>query len=324
MFNRRKLIWQLFPSYMLLVLLALAATGWYATYTMRAFFISQIEKNLIHQSRLLEDQLKGLLAAGNYKSVNELCRSYDQTMPTRVTVILPDGTVVGDSAHDAAAMENHSNRPEFKAALQGRTGTSLRFSTTMDQEMLYTALAIGKPGQVLGVARTSMSTGDIDRQLKMLQHRIILSGVIITALAAIVCLVISRRISRPIQVLRESATRFARGDLNHRISPPAASELAGLAAAMNQMAGQLEHRMAAVVQQRNEFQAVLSSMREGVVAIDPDECLLHMNQAAAKLLNQLPDQAAGRSIQEIFRSRDLHTMIQKTLSRRINTEGDIR
>jgi two-component system phosphate regulon sensor histidine kinase PhoR len=321
--KRKKLIWQLFPTYMLLVLLALAATGLYATRIMRTFFVSQVEKNLIHQARLLNDRFTAPLAAADYRRMDEICKTYDQTLPTRVTVILPDGVVVGDSVSDTAVMENHSNRPEVMAAMQGKTGTSLRHSATLNQDMLYVALPLQAAGEVLGVVRASMSTGDIDEQLRVLQSRIMLSGVVITLLAAVVCLVISRRISRPIRKMRASAAHFAQGDLDHRIAPPAASELADLADAMNQMALELEKRMNTVVRQRNESRAVLSSMQEGVVALDPDEKVLHMNQAAVRLLNQRTDLDPGRSIQEIIRNHDLHVMLRETLSRSVNTKGDI-
>jgi two-component system phosphate regulon sensor histidine kinase PhoR len=290
---------------------------------MRAFFLAQIEDDLVHQARLLADRFTPLLKSGNIKAVDKICKIYDQTLPTRVTVILPDGNVAGDSASSAETMENHANRPEFRAAVQGQTGTSTRFSATLHQQMLYVALPLGPPDKILGVVRTSLSTSDIDRQLKTWQIRIALSGVVAAVLAAMICLVISRRISRPIQNMREGAARFARGDLDHRIAPPAASELAALAGAMNQMAEELERRMNTVVRQHNESQAVLSSMVEGVVALDSEEQVLHMNQAAARLLHLPAERAPGLSIQEIIRNRDLHDMLQQTLSQRINTQGDI-
>jgi two-component system phosphate regulon sensor histidine kinase PhoR len=89
------------------------------------------------------------------------------------------------------------------------------------------------------------------------------------------------------------------------------------------MAHELERRIQAVVRQRNETQAVLSSMAEGVIALNPEESIMDLNQAAARLLNRSMDFLRGRSIQEVMRNRDLHHMVRTTLSEGTSTEGDI-
>jgi two-component system phosphate regulon sensor histidine kinase PhoR len=99
--------------------------------------------------------------------------------------------------------------------------------------------------------------------------------------------------------------------------------MGGLADAMNQMAIQLKERIKTVTDQRNEIEAILSSMLEGVIAIDVNERILSMNQAAAKMLKiYLPDMK-GRSIQEAIRNRDLHKFINGTLSDQKTMKGDI-
>jgi two-component system phosphate regulon sensor histidine kinase PhoR len=123
--------------------------------------------------------------------------------------------------------------------------------------------------------------------------------------------------------MRQGADRYAQGDLSHRLNPPETLELAGLADAMNQMAHDLEERIQAVVRQRNETQAVLSSMVEGVIALDREERILHLNEAATRLFNRTAGFLRGRSIQEVIRNRDLHDLVRTTLSDGSNTEGDI-
>ena len=59
--------------------------------------------------------------------------------PVRVTFLSEAGTVIADSEHDAASMENHLDRPEVAAALQGGVGESLRLSDTQLAFMMYAA-----------------------------------------------------------------------------------------------------------------------------------------------------------------------------------------
>lgn len=321
----KKLIWHLYPSYLLLILLTLTATGWFAGRSMRAFYLTQIRQDLLNQAYLLTDLFVPLLEPLRRQELDRRCKQVGGKVRTRFTVILPDGRVVGDSEALPDEMENHGDRPEIRQALKGDVGSSIRFSGTLRQRMLYVAIPIQDKDRaaVQGVVRISIATDAIDEQLRKLQIRIALGGVIIAVLASLICLVISRRITRPIEAMRQGAARYARGDLSHRLHPPETMELAGLANAMNQMAHDLEGRIQAVVRQRNESQAVLSSMVEGVIALDREERILNLNEAAARLLRRPVDFLRGRSIQEVMRSRDLHHLVHTTLSEGANTEGDI-
>jgi two-component system phosphate regulon sensor histidine kinase PhoR len=321
----KKLIWHLYPSYLLLILLTLTATGWFAGRSMRTFYMSQIRQDLLNQAYLLTDLFVPLLEPLRRPELDRRCKQVGGKVRTRFTVILPDGVVVGDSEAVPDEMENHGNRPEIRQALKGVVGSAIRFSGTLHQRMLYVAIPIPGPDKaaVQGVIRISIATDAIDEQLRRLQIRIALGGVIIAVLASLVCLAISRRITRPIEAMRQGAARYAQGDLSHRLYSPETLELAGLADAMNQMAHDLEERIQAVIRQRNETQAVLSSMVEGVIALDREERILHLNAAATRLFNRTEGFLKGRSIQEVLRNRDLHDLVHTTLSDGSNTEGDI-
>jgi two-component system phosphate regulon sensor histidine kinase PhoR len=321
----RKLIWHLYPSYLLLILLTLTATGWFAGRSMRTFYMTQIRQRLLNQAHLLTDLFVPLLEPLHAQELDRRCKQVGAKVPTRFTVILPNGMVVGDSEAASEEMENHGDRPEIRQALKGEVGSAIRFSGTLRRRMLYVALPIPDKGSaaIRGVIRISIATDAIDEQLRRLQIRLALGGVVIAALASLICLVISRRITRPVEAMRQGAARYARGDFSHRLYPPETMELAGLADAMNLMARDLEGRIQAVIRQRNETQAVLSSMVEGVIALDREERILHLNEAAVRLLDRPAQRLQGRSIQEVMRNRDLHHLVHTTLYEGANAEGDI-
>ncbi|MFZ1982888.1 MAG: ATP-binding protein [Desulfatitalea sp.] len=322
MIKRRPLIWQLYPSYLILVLIALLATEWFASRSVRSFYITQLQQDLVYQTRILVPQIQPLLSPLEGPVLDRFCKQIVLEMPMRLTVMLPNGVVVGDSEADPSQMENHGDRLEVVQASQGRIGIAFRVSGTLNRKMMYVALPIGKE-LIQGVARLAIPLTAVEQQLRALRVRLSTGGLVIAVLAALVCLMISRRISRPIEEMRKGASRFAQGELSHRLGAPDTMELAGLAQAMNQMAQELEQRMQAILRQRNESEAVLSSMVEGVVALDPEEHILNLNAAAARLLGGNAERLQGRSIQEVVRNRELHDMIQTTLDQGITTQGDV-
>ncbi len=145
------------------------------------------------------------------------------------------------------------------------------------------------------------------------------------ALAVVTGLLIARlrRENRDLERLRWGAERFARGRLDRRIATAGSEEFARVAEAMNHMALQLEDRFRAVVHQRNELEAVLSSMVEGVIAVDRDERVMTINQAATRLLNVAPDTAIGASLQAVVRSPALHRLVADALHASGPVEGEV-
>ena len=175
----------------------------------------------------------------------------------------------------------------------------------------------------MGVMRCALPITSLMGELHREYLKIGLGALAIAILAAATSLYISRRISRMIEEMRHGAERFAEGDLNYRLAIPNSREIGALAKTMNSMAEQLEEKIATITQQRNQQEAVLSSMVEGVLVVDADERLIVMNQAAAQLIGIHPEEAQGKTIQEIIRNSDLQRLIAKALAGTEPVEGDI-
>ena len=254
--------------------------------------------------------------------VDEFCKNAGRVSATRITVILPDGKVVGDSRETPRFMENHANRPEVAGALAGSVARSVRFSGTLHQKMMYVAVPLLEDGRIAAVLRTAVSVASLDQTLHSVQLQIAFGGMIIAVLAAFVSLLVSRRIIQPIEKIKQGAVRYFEGDLSHRLPVPDTEEMAGLAEAMNRMAAQLDNRMQTVLQQRNELEAVLSSMLEGVIALDRNEHIISMNPAAGWMFDCDPIQVAGRSLQEVIRNLALQRFAARALKTTETIEDD--
>ncbi len=321
--SRRRMLWQLYPSYLLITLFALLAVTWYASRSLRQFYLEQIVADLKARAQLVEKQIVDLLAFGNTTQVDSLCKELGHKIATRITVIRPWGEVVGDSEEDPAQMENHSRRPEIAEALTGVPGVSTRYSNTLQKTMTYVAIPLTLDNEIVGVVRTSLPVTSVDDALRGVSVRIALGGLVIAVLAALISLWGSRRISRPLEEMRMGAERFAGGDLDYRLAVPNSEEIGRLAEAMNQMAARLDDRIRAAVRQRNEREAILASMVEGVLAVNTNERVISFNAAAARLLDLSLENAKGRSIQEAVRNTELQVLITQTLTERRSVEGAV-
>jgi two-component system phosphate regulon sensor histidine kinase PhoR len=312
--KNRRLIWQLYPAYLLIIVGSLIAVTWYASSELGRFYLDQTGNVLEARAYLLKDQISNLLSPLKPERVDAICKEAGQLSATRITVIMPDGTVVGDSRETPRFMDNHASREEVAPALGGVPGKSIRFSNTLHQKMMYVAVPVKIEEQVQAVIRAAVSLTSLDEALTSVRLKIAFGGLVIAVLAALVSLAVARRISQPIEEIKRGAARFADGDLTHRLPSPDTEEMAGLTETLNRMAAQLDERMQTVFQQRNELEAVLSSMLEGVIAVDRNERVINMNPAAGRMFDCDPVKVQGRNIQEVVRNLAIQRFVTRVLT----------
>lgn len=319
----RRLLWRLYFTYLAITVVSLAVVGFYAVLAMQQFYRQRTIAALHDVAHATEETVRSRLVAGDYAQLDATCKELGGNVDTRITVILPDGEVVADSLESPDVMDNHAGREEVRQALAEGFGTAGRFSSTLLQEMVYVAVLIRHDGRPLGVVRTAVASVDVGRTLWAIHRRLLVGVLVVALLAAGVSLWVARWVSRPVEEIRRGAEHFARGDLRYKLPIPTSWEAAEVAETMNELAAQLDARINDVLRQRNEREAILSSMVEGVVAIDDRQRIISLNQAAARLFGCDADTVAGRTLQEIVRNVELQQLAADVLARRQSLSGDL-
>lgn len=319
----KRLLWRLYPSYLFITLFALLAVSWYSSITMKDFFLRQKVDELETRALLFKELFSSFMSFEKPYEINQFCKKIGSHSGVRITVIIPSGKVVADSVEDPDRMENHGRRPEIIRALNGNIGDAIRHSSTLQERMLYVAIPVEKEDSIVAVIRTSMSLAVIDATFEAIIYKIIGVGVLVAFLAAGISFLVSRRLSLPLERMTQGAQLFAKGELSHRLYIPKTLEMANLAVALNQMANQLDERIKSVIKHRNELEAVLSSMKEGVIAFDLEERILRINQVAAAMFDKDPWEMENRSIQEVIRNSELQKFTKNALKNGDGLECDI-
>lgn len=320
----RRLVWQLYPTYLLIILLVLVGLGWYVSIALRNFHYEQTAADLRARAQLVEQQLQGQFAmAMPPAQLEEFVERLGASSATRITVIRKDGLVLADSEEDARSMENHGQRPEVLEALEQDFGMSIRFSNTLGQTLMYVALPLEKDGALLGTVRTAISVSDIDETLARIYRRLFFGGLFIALLAAPISWFLSRRISRPLELMTEAAQRFSQGELDVPMTETGSEEAGRLAKALNLMAADLSDRIHREVEQRGEIEAILGCMVEGIIAVDNEERVIRLNSAAARLFEVSTFVDSGRPIQELIRHSELQHFVRRALSQQEPLEDEL-
>jgi two-component system, OmpR family, phosphate regulon sensor histidine kinase PhoR len=201
----------------------------------------------------------------------------------RVTLIDSTGHVVGDSEFDGLALrelENHGSRPEVVAARKNGVGSVRRMSPSTGEEQLYVAVKAPR-----GFARVSMTTSAVEEIFARARSGVLAAGLISFLLAAILAVLFSRAVSKPIVDLSNVARSLAAGEQNRRPALAAPGEVGDLADAVHRLAEQLEARISALAAEQSILAALVETLNEGVIAISPSHEVVRINDTGRRLLS---------------------------------------
>lgn len=200
----------------------------------------------------------------------------------RLTVIAPDGKVLADSDQRPELMENHAGRPEVQAALAGRTGSARRYSETLDRELLYWALPVKvnrSPGYVL---RLAIPAEHVESAVAEVRWRILEVSLAAALLALAAAFILARSLNSRIQQLQRFAEGLVAARFDQELPVGPEDEIGALARSLNRMARQLRDMLERLRLEATRREAILSSMVEGVLAVNHELCVVFCNETFAR------------------------------------------
>jgi len=312
---RNRLSWQFFLICFIITAFSLWFTMLYSLHIYKQNYLATITETVTKHSKLLSREFSTLLVQNEKNRViDSICDIRGNDIDYRLTIIFPDGKVAGDSKADPDTMENHKNRPEIGQALQGKTDKEIRYSTTLKEDLLYYASPIIVKDIIVGVLRISVPLGTIKKHENMFYHRLLIVSSIVFVILGFTILIFTNILSKPIRLMRAGAQRFAAGDFHSKLAIPTSDELGELARTLNSMAVTLDERIQTITRQKNELNAILESLNEGVIAVDNNERIISLNPAAARILSIKQENAPGYLIPEVVRNSSLQKFLVSSLS----------
>ena len=275
------------------------------------YFSHSLQKELIEESRTnlaSQTQLARLLMMSDRKvtSPQQLAAAIGTVIKSRVTLIAPNGTVIGDSdvgQERLAQLENHLQRPEVQEALKNGSGSALRYSDTLRISMLYSAMTYGS-GSTDGIIRLALPLEYL-ASAKNTLHSVVGGATVITILIALLfSYALSNLTSRPLRNMADAAARIGYGGSNAKIPVVSNDEIGMLATVLNDMSERIDDQVQRLSAEKQRLDTILRSMGEGVMVTAPDGVITLVNPAFRRLFS-ITGEVEGKKLVEISRHPDL-------------------
>lgn len=283
----------------------------YLSRSSRQAYLENLHDQLLDEAILVADLARpAFTSADRAGQLTSLALHYSSLLAARVTIMATDGGVLADSSI-TTIVDNHLNRPEVQQALATGRGFSVRFSTTLGQEMIYAAVPVSNEGNTIGIVRLSVPLTAINAQVHHLNQTLAVATLVGLILVIVLAILIADRTALPVRQLTAIVEQMAQGDLGIRVMSSTRDEVGRLAEAFNNMAGRFQNQMETLVDQRNKLEAVLTHMTDGAVITDGEGRVQLMNPAAAHLLGVAAEQASGESLVAVARDHQVVAVWQR-------------
>jgi two-component system phosphate regulon sensor histidine kinase PhoR len=307
---RRRIAVKLTLTLVGFVAVAVLAAGLYLNRALETFAMESLEGQLTAVGRVLHDEARQLIVGG---ARSEELRAFvvraGRASFARVTVITPDGRVVGESdrsLEDLSRIENHRDRPEVRAALAGRVGHDLRTSVTVEAPLLYVALPVTDGARIVGVLRLALPLSVVTASHTTL-HRVMLAGGVVALVVALgIGLFVSGRVTHPVVEMQSIARQMSEGNFSVRAPVRSPDEIGTLGRSLNVMAARLREKIQDLAQEQAKAKAIVDGMVEGVIAVDAHDHILLINERARSIFGVGVIRSARPPLLEVIRNPDLH------------------
>jgi two-component system phosphate regulon sensor histidine kinase PhoR len=308
------MFWQLFGTYGMLILFSVGLLGFVVGNQAERTERAEVVEHLRNTAVLLETILRGRSAAESDQEMLERTSRLARDLPTHIAFIAEDGRIVAQSRPDSAESDRLTDRPEIVQARKEGFGKAQRHGATLDEDMMYVAMRPQLPGSKVAFIRVALPLAGIQEKVATLRRLVWTAAALTGFLALALAFWLAHRIAKPIRELTRGAEEIAAGGYGHRVYVEGNDEVGQLTRTFNHMSERLAAQFTQLDDDRQQLRTVLSSMVEGVVAVDPEQRVLFANERAGQLLEFATRNAVGRYLWELARHRSMHEAIRGAMA----------
>jgi two-component system phosphate regulon sensor histidine kinase PhoR len=170
------------------------------------------------------------------------------------------------------------------------------------------------PAGPLVVRLGAYSPTDIPASVRVLRRGIVLASLLSLVVATLLAAFLAQRVARRLARIVVFANRIATGDLTDRVEEGNLDEISAVAHALDVTASRLEQSFHALESSRSELTALLDSMQEAVIAINPQGQVSWCNAVMQRIA--LSPVQEGRALVHSIRDPEVLSSVAVALTQR--------
>lgn len=290
----------------LVISISYVILGLYLTNTLKQDALETQRNELLQSAQKIAEQIGANLEDPEQQEfIDNSIHNLTEVTGYRITIIDIDGTVLFDSMEDPEIMENHITRPEIAHALSGLPSTELRYSRTLQQQLMYAAVPIKKGLEIIGISRTAYPANLIEKEMAVLRRTLVNTLIATAVITILFTMLFTVEVIKPLKRLTVQLEGYEAGLIPITPSKSRKDEIGQLERAFHKMAALINSRFAELNTERMHLDTILNHMNDGIVIINNEGNVERINLAAQTMFNTTAQEAINRSAVEVLRQVQL-------------------
>lgn len=322
MFKKNSIFSRILFSYVVIILLLIVSIYLISFKLVKEQHLSRLETSLVAQANSTYKLLERDLNEGKISVLQENIGQLAQSIQARFTLIDHQGKVLLESDANPNEMDNHKERSELKQAFKGKPASSIRYSATIHQEMLYVAVPIFEKNQVKYVTRLSVPITEISLLLNDFRRGIFQASFLVAIFALIVAFVYTKQLTKNLKKLKDACSEISSGSMIGKVDIKSNDEIEDLGKSFNLMAEKLATTISALKTQRTALATIIDSINEVLWVQDYQGRLIHSNKSFHQLFKAKYYQ--DKYFWELIHDPEIKEIIEKTNPQSPDTTHEIK
>lgn len=295
-------------SLLSVILVVLIAVGILLAQLFKGFYFEHLSDRMAKEARLVAITVAEI--GLDHFDLDKTVANIGEQLEVRVTVTLDDGTVIAETDANPLTMENHLLRPEIQEAIKKNEGRAVRYSDTVDADLLYYAVKIQTDSGVGGYVRLGITIAE----LKEVHRTIFWVIAAIFSIAFIILTTVSSRITnemtKPIEEATVVANQLADGNYRARTTEGKQDETGNLSKSLNVLAKNLEAITKTHQAQQERLETLIENMGSGLILINTKGDITLMNRSCKEIFQENTDEWLHQIYYKVINHKEIVKFIQ--------------
>ncbi|EAE3489318.1 cell wall metabolism sensor histidine kinase WalK [Listeria monocytogenes] len=298
--------------YLLLIIVAMQVIGAYFVRELEGQLEKNFQDSITNSITLLDYNAREEIIKNSDNSVKlqndirELLVDYSRASSNLIEVRIVDdkGKILGTSnLNNQGIVGQKSNDPLVKRTLSlGTTSEDKIYKdeSNKNNRVWVNVSSIKNKGQVIGAIYLVADIESVYKQVDDITNIFITGTLIAMIITAVLGILLSRTITKPIVEMKRQAYAMARGNYSRKVKVYGVDEIGELADSFNTLTKRVQEAQAMTEGERRKLSSVLAYMTDGVIATDRRGKVILINTPAEKMLRVKHESANGRSIIDVL------------------------
>lgn len=289
--------WKFTTIYFMLVFIGMIIAGVIIVESFQRYHMNDVSRRLINLTELIKPQIERYVDLGfDSPEIRTIIQNQSE-LGFREEIFIISGA---DYKIAATSTQNIGRSAEefldFELLVEGLNGKTIEKNITIqDAGYLIRTMDRVEPVRdgrqdVVGLLYIRYDLTDVYKSLSESKATIVRATLAALGITILLGFMIARTITEPINDVTEKAAKMAAGDFDQKVDVKSNDEIGKLAEMFNVLTSELKTSMDEISREKSKLEAILHYMDDGLIAVDRDGVIIHLNPKALEML-ELPYRA---------------------------------